>query len=343
MANDDDIQRTIAPTAAPEDEPVDLALRPRGFAEYVGQEKVKANLLVFTEAAKRRGEPLDHLLFAGPPGLGKTSLAHIVAEEMGVRLHVTAGPALEKKGDLAGVLTSLEPGDLLFIDEIHRLSTSVEEYLYPAMEDFRLDVVIGDGPHARSMTLPLPRFTLVGATTRSGLLSSPLRDRFGYVARLDFYSPAELQLIVQRAAVRLKTILDTEGAEEIGRRARGTPRVANRLMRRLRDFAEVLGDGRITHAIAIEGLQALGVDDAGFDDMDRRLLLMIIDRFDGGPVGLDTLAASVGEESHTVEDVYEPYLLKEAFLKRTPRGRMATSRAYRQLGRTLPTDHSRLL
>ncbi|MEL6184094.1 MAG: Holliday junction branch migration DNA helicase RuvB [Myxococcota bacterium] len=325
------------------DGPIDLALRPRGFSEYVGQTSVKANLQVFTEAAKRRGEPIDHLLFSGPPGLGKTSLAHIVAEEMGVRLHVTAGPALEKKGDLAGILTSLEPGDLLFIDEIHRLNTAVEEYLYPAMEDFRLDVVIGDGPHARSMTLPLPRFTLVGATTRSGLLSSPLRDRFGYVARLDFYSPEELETIVGRAAERLGAELEAAGAAEIAKRARGTPRIANRLLRRLRDFAEVLGDGRITRAIAGEGLRALGVDEAGFDEMDRRLMHTLVDRFDGGPVGLDTLAAAVGEEAHTVEDVYEPFLIKEGYLKRTPRGRMATGRAYAHLGRKPPPAQGPLL
>lgn len=343
MDNDEALRRAVTPTAAPEDEPVDLALRPRGFEEYVGQDKVKANLKVFTEAAKRREEPIDHLLFAGPPGLGKTSLAHIVAEEMGVRLHVTAGPALEKKGDLAGILTSLEPGDLLFIDEIHRLNTAIEEYLYPAMEDFRLDVVIGDGPHARSMTLPIPRFTLVGATTRSGLLSSPLRDRFGYVARLDFYTPEQLEVIVKRASQRLRTELDQEAAKEIGCRARGTPRVANRLMRRLRDFADVLGDGRITQAIAKEGLMALGVDEAGFDEMDRRLLGTIIRRFDGGPVGLDTLAASIGEESHTIEDVYEPYLIKEGFLKRTPRGRVATTHAYVQLGLPVPTHQTRLV
>lgn len=330
-------------TAEADDEPMDLALRPRGFEEYVGQDKVKANLRVFTQAARQRGEPVDHLLFSGPPGLGKTSLAHIVALEMGVRLHVTAGPALEKKGDLAGILTSLEPGDLLFIDEIHRLNTAVEEYLYPAMEDFRLDVVIGDGPHARSMTLPIPRFTLVGATTRSGLLSSPLRDRFGYVARLDFYSPAELEVIVQRAASRLGADLDPEGAEEIGKRARGTPRVANRLMRRLRDFADVLGDGRMTLPIAKQGLAALGVDEAGFDEMDRRLLLTIIDRFEGGPVGLDTLSAAVGEEPHTIEDVYEPYLIKEGFLKRTPRGRVATVSAYSHLGRRRAASQPRLV
>ncbi len=326
-------RRAVSGAALPSDGPLDVALRPRGFDEYVGQKQVKDNLLVFTEAAKRRGEPLDHLLFSGPPGLGKTSLAHIVAEAMGVRLHVTAGPALEKKGDLAGILTSLEEGDLLFIDEIHRMHVAVEEYLYPAMEDFRLDVVIGDGPHARSVTLPVPRFTLVGATTRSGLLSSPLRDRFGYAARLEFYSPDELSLIVVRSAERLGVTLHPDGAKQISTRARGTPRIANRLLRRLRDFAEVLGDGRITGEIATTGLGALGVDPAGFDDMDRRLLLTVIDRFDGGPVGIDTLAAAVGEESHTIEDVYEPYLIQEGYLTRTPRGRVASPRAYAHLGR----------
>lgn len=343
MAGREEDQRPVSGSMGPEDEPLDLTLRPRRFDEYVGQSKVKANLRVFTEAARRRGEPIDHLLFSGPPGLGKTSLAHIVAEEMGVRLHVTAGPALERKGDLAGILTSLETGDLLFIDEIHRLNTAVEEYLYPAMEDFRLDVVIGDGPHARSMTLPLPRFTLVGATTRSGLLSSPLRDRFGYTARLDFYRPEELELIVRRAAARLGAALEDDAAREISTRARGTPRVANRLMKRLRDFAEVLGDGRITRPIAVEGLAALGVDEGGFDEMDRRLLIAIVDRFEGGPVGLDTLAAAVGEEPHTLEDVYEPYLIQEAFLKRTPRGRVATLRAYRHLGRSPPPSQPPLL
>lgn len=315
---------------------MDAALRPRAFEEYVGQTKIKENLRVFTEAARQRGEAVDHLLFAGPPGLGKTSLAYLVAVEMGVQLHVSSGPALEKKGDLAGILTSLAPGDVLFIDEIHRLSAAVEENLYPAMEEYRFDLVIGDGPHARTMTLPLPRFTLVGATTRAGLLSSPLRDRFGYLGRLDFYSPEELVEIVTRSAARLGVELAKAGAEEIAKRSRGTPRVANRLLRRLRDFAQVLGDGVITQAIADKALSALEIDALGFDDMDRRILSAIIERFDGGPVGLDTLGAAIGEEGHTIEDVYEPYLIQHGYLKRTPRGRVATPRAYQHLGQRSP-------
>lgn len=336
-SDEEDRSRDVSGQERPEDPPVDTALRPRGFDEYIGQTKVKSNLDVFVRAAQQRQEPVDHLLFCGPPGLGKTSLAYIVATEMGVKLHVTSGPALEKKGDLAGILTSLDPGDVLFIDEIHRLSPAIEENLYPAMEEFRFDVVIGDGPHARTMTLPLPRFTLVGATTRSGLLSSPLRDRFGYVARLDYYSPTEIAEIVRRSADRLGANLAEAGALEISTRSRGTPRVANRLLRRLRDFAEVLGDGQITKAIADTALTALGIDPKGFDEMDRRLLEAIIERFDGGPVGLDTLAASVGEESNTIEDVYEPYLILHGYLKRTPRGRVATVRAYEHLGRVRRT------
>jgi Holliday junction DNA helicase RuvB len=332
---DEEERRDLTGKPRPEDLPIDAALRPRTFDEYVGQTKVKDNLKVFTQAARARGEAVDHLLFAGPPGLGKTSLAYIIALEMGSKLHLTSGPALEKKGDLAGILTALEPGDVLFIDEIHRLTPAIEENLYPAMEEFRFDVVIGDGPHARTMTLPLPRFTLIGATTRSGLLSSPLRDRFGYLARLDFYEPAELKEIVLRSARRLEVALDGEGAEEIARRSRGTPRVANRLLRRLRDFAQVIGDGRITRELADRALGALQIDRLGFDEMDRRLLAAIIDRFDGGPVGLDTLAASIGEESDTLEDVYEPYLIQQGFLKRTPRGRVACSSAYEHLGKTV--------
>jgi holliday junction DNA helicase RuvB len=328
-----DQERSITGHVQDRDRPLDAALRPRSFDEYVGQHQIKENLSVFTRAAKQRGEPVDHLLFSGPPGLGKTSLAHLVALEMGVKLHITSGPALEKKGDLAGILTSLDAGDVLFIDEIHRLTPAIEENLYPAMEEFRFDIVIGDGPHARTMTLPLPRFTLVGATTRTGLLSSPLRDRFGYAARLEFYEPEELVQIVSRSAIRLEAPIEDEAAMEIARRSRGTPRVANRLLRRLRDFAEVLGDGRIVQAIAKKGLDALGIDAAGLDEMDRRLLEAIAVRFEGGPVGLDTLAAAIGEEPTTLEDVYEPYLIKEGYLKRTPRGRVAMTKAFDHLGR----------
>jgi Holliday junction DNA helicase RuvB len=316
-----------------EDRPIDAALRPRSFEEYVGQGQVKQNLKVFVEAARGRSEPIDHLLFSGPPGLGKTSLAHIIAAEMGVRCTFTSAPALEKKGDLAGILTSLEKNDVLFIDEIHRLSPAVEESLYPAMEEFRFDIVIGDGPHARTMTLPVPRFTLVGATTRSGLVSSPLRDRFGYAARLDFYSSEELQTIIVRSAERLGVKLAEDAKSEIAGRCRGTPRAANRFLRRLRDFADVLGDGEITKDIARQGLEALGVDENGFDEMDRRLVDAVVDTFEGGPVGLDTLAAALGEEATTLEDVYEPYLLQCGLLKRTPRGRVATARAFDLLGK----------
>ncbi len=325
--------RQISPHADDADRPTDSALRPKTFEEYVGQSKITSNLKVFVEAAKKRDEAVDHLLFAGPPGLGKTTLAHIISVEMDAKLHVTSGPALEKKGDLAGILTALGPSDVLFIDEVHRLTAAVEENLYAAMEDFRFDVVIGDGPHARTMTIPLPRFTLVGATTRTGLLSSPLRDRFGYVAQLRFYQPDELEEIVRRSAGRLGVELAPDAAKEIACRSRGTPRIANRLLRRLRDFADVLGDGTISTEIATKGLTALEIDDKGFDEMDRRLLLAIIDRFDGGPVGLDTLAATVGEERDTLEDVYEPYLILEGYLKRTPRGRVATDRAYAHLGK----------
>ena len=327
-------ERSLTGQRRPEDQPLDVALRPRSFEEYIGQAKVKENLKVFTQAAKARGEPVDHLLFSGPPGLGKTSLSYLIAHEMGAKLHLTSGPALEKKGDLAGILTSLEPGDVLFIDEIHRLTPAVEENLYPAMEEFRFDVVIGDGPHARTMTLPLPRFTLIGATTRAGLLSNPLRDRFGYLARLDFYEPHELEEIVRRSAQRLAADLDPAGAKEIAARSRGTPRVANRLLRRLRDFAQVLGDGRITQDIADRGLDALEIDRRGFDEMDRRLLMAIIERFDGGPVGLSTISAATREEAGTPADVHEPYLIQQGYLKRTPRGRVATLRAYEHLGRT---------
>ncbi|MGF1509179.1 MAG: Holliday junction branch migration DNA helicase RuvB [Myxococcota bacterium] len=325
--------RAFAGDAQAADPPVDAALRPKNFDEYVGQSTIKENLRVFVQAARQRGEPVDHVLFCGPPGLGKTSLAHIVAAEMGTRCVVTSGPALEKKGDLAGILTSLEASDLLFIDEIHRLSPTIEENLYPAMEEFRFDIVIGEGAHARTMTLPLPPFTLVGATTRSGLVSGPLRDRFGYTGRLDFYSPSDLEQILARSAMRLGVRLACDAAAEVARRCRGTPRVANRFLRRLRDFAEVMGTGEVTLEIARKGLSALGVDTFGLDEMDRRLLVIIVEHFEGGPVGLDTMAASVGEEPQTLEDVYEPYLIQQGFLKRTPRGRVAMPRAYEVLGR----------
>jgi Holliday junction DNA helicase RuvB len=321
-------ERGISGLAGSEDTPVDAALRPRKFSEYVGQDKLKENLRVMVEAARGRREPVDHLLFCGPPGLGKTSMAHIIAAEMGVGIHVTSGPAIDKKGDLAGFLTALQANDVLFIDEIHRLSPAVEENLYPAMEDYRFDYVIGEGAHARTMPVQLPPFTLIGATTRTGLLSGPLRDRFGFVARLDFYSREDLIRIVGRSARVLGVELAPDGAQEIAKRARGTPRVANRLLRRLRDFAQVIGDGTITSSLAKRALDSLEIDELGFDEMDRRLILTIIDRFSGGPVGLDTLAAAIGEEPTTIEYVIEPYLIKEGYLSRTPRGRVAGSAAY---------------
>jgi Holliday junction DNA helicase RuvB len=323
---------TAAPTS--DDGSFDLSLRPRVLAEYIGQSKVKENLKVFIGAARSRGESLDHVLFYGPPGLGKTTLAHIIAAEMGVNIRSTSGPVIEKPGDLAAVLTNLEPGDVLFIDEIHRLSPVVEEILYPAMEDYQLDIMIGQGPSARTIKLDIPRFTLVGATTRAGLLSSPLRDRFGVLSRLEFYSHAELTTIITRSAGILGVVIDAEGAREIARRSRGTPRIANRLLRRVRDFAQVDGDGTITPGMADQALHRLEVDQQGFDQMDRLLLETIIDKFSGGPVGLDTLAAAIGEEKDTIEDVIEPYLLQQGFINRTPRGRVATHQAYTHLGRT---------
>jgi Holliday junction DNA helicase RuvB len=312
----------------------DVSLRPKLLTEYVGQSKVKDNLKVFISAARKRGEALDHVLFYGPPGLGKTTLANIIAAEMGVNIRSTSGPVIEKPGDLAAVLTNLEPGDVLFIDEIHRLSPVVEEILYPAMEDYQLDIIIGQGPSARTIKLDIPRFTLVGATTRAGLLSSPLRDRFGVLSRLEFYNRDELTTIVRRSAAILDVTIDHSGAGEIARRSRGTPRIANRLLRRVRDFAEVDGEGIITREMADQALVRLEVDQRGFDLMDRLLLETVIDKFGGGPVGLDTLAASIGEEKDTIEDVIEPYLLQQGFINRTPRGRVATHLAYEHLGRT---------
>ncbi len=320
--------RLIDPETVPEEVPAELGLRPGNFDQYVGQGRVKENLRIFVEAARRRGEPLDHVLLSGPPGLGKTTLAHIVATELGVRLHVTSGPALEKKGDLAGILTNLEANDVLFIDEVHRLSAVVEENLYPAMEDRRFDVVIGEGVYARSYPIELKPFTLVGATTRAGLLTSPMRDRFGIVEHLEFYSAAELAQIIRRSAALMNVHLADDAATALSHRCRGTPRVANRLLRRVRDIAEVRFEGMVTAEVADLALAQLDIDTAGFDRMDRRLLLALIDKFEGGPVGLDTLAAAIGEEKQSVEDVYEPYLLKEGYLKRTHRGRVATRRAY---------------
>jgi Holliday junction DNA helicase RuvB len=325
-------QRMIDSTQAEDERIYDLALRPKSFDEYVGQTKHCDNLKVFIEAARRRGDPLDHVLFCGPPGLGKTTLACIIAEELGVTIHSTSGPAIEHKGALAALLTKVEPRDVLFIDEIHRLNPVVEENLYPAIEDFEIDIIAGDGPHAASYKLPLSPFTLVGATTRTGLLTSPLLSRFGVTIRLDYYPPKDLQKIVRRSAGLLNVPIDDEAALEIGRRARGTPRIANRLLRRVRDFAEVDGTGEIDVRVAKHALERLDVDEAGFDDMDRRILHTIIVKFDGGPVGIETIAAAVSEPRDTLEDVYEPFLIQEGYLKRTPRGRVATRRAYEHLG-----------
>ncbi len=330
---------TAAPTS-PQEEAMELALRPKRLDEYVGQEKICGQMQIFIDAARKRKEALDHVLLYGPPGLGKTTLAHIIAREMGVNLRHTSGPVLERPGDLAALLTNLEPNDVLFIDEIHRLSAVVEEILYPALEDYQLDIMIGEGPAARSVKLDLPPFTLVGATTRAGMLTNPLRDRFGIVSRLEFYSAEELTKIVTRSAGVLNVEISPDGATEIALRSRGTPRIVNRLLRRVRDFAEVKAEGHITRTVADAALVMLDVDVIGLDVMDRKLLLSVIEKFDGGPVGVDNLAAAICEERDTIEDVLEPYLIQQGFLKRTPRGRMATTIAYQHFGMPLKSGSS---